>query len=349
MMPRKTRQQLAAAKKIRNAKYRAAFVARGLRCDGRPRAPRKPCGCRNGRCLRCMGPGDKGYFTPVEITAMYADYTGGMSLTAVGEKYGVDRKSVGGNFTRRGLALRPQKKPALGFGVRIPEPTENQIQTLIAGLTRLCVPPALKQVWKRWPLAKRRDFIKKLRVKFPSTRPTGPFSAGVTPFEYGTPAAHAIVARRNLGRTSQTKVAALKPGSEGVMHGGLLYFWIHSHNRGEGYQCGGKPQERFFLHRVLWEKFNGRPVPPQMTVIHADGNKNNFSRNNLTLRSMADCARMNAWHRRPEKYPGLAKRIAHKSWLGRGKKMNAVSRAQIGALLDDSANGIFEQITRSKS
>jgi hypothetical protein len=57
-----------------------------------------------------------------------------------------------------------------------------------------------------------------------------------------------------------------------------------------------------------------------MTVIHADGNKNNFAAKNLVLRSMADCARMNAWHRHQEKHPGLARRIAVKSWITRGKK-----------------------------
>ena len=295
-----TRPQKLAAKRAVNARIRARYKKLGLRCDGKPLAPRRPCGCRNGRCLLCMKPGDRGYFTPAEIKAMYADYTAGLSLTAVGAKHGIDRKSVGGNFTRRGLALRPQKKPALGFGVKIPEPTAKELAAMIAGLKKIQVPPALKQVWKtRWPLARRKKFVQKMREKFPGTRPTSPLSAGLEFFEYGTPAAHAILDRLNIGRTSQTKVAVLKPGSEGVIYGGILWLWVHSNDRRYGYQKGGPWRGRFFLHRWLWEKYNRRAIPAGMTVIHADGNKNNFAPENLKLRSMADCMGQNTLHRLP--------------------------------------------------
>ena len=320
-------------KRLAGSRRRAAFVARGLRCDGKPRAKRKPCGCLAGSCLMCSK-GSKRILLNAEVKKMWADYAAGMTLSGVGRKYGRDRKTLNGIFERRGYKLRPVKTiPALGFGVKIPEPSAAEVRVMIAGLKHLTVPAPLKIHWRKWTMPRRRSFIKKLRVKFPSTRPTLPFSGNVEPFEYGSPRAHEIVARLNVGRTSQTKVAAMKLGSEGVIWNGQLFYWIKNpQGSGDGYQRGGTPAQRVFLHHVLWEEKHG-PVPAGMTVIHLDGNKNNFDPRNLALRSMADCARMNAWHRHPEKHPGIAQRIARKSWETKGRKMKTEERAAMEFLI----------------
>ncbi|GEM_PF-1874224 len=317
---------------------RAAFVRAGLRSDGVPRAKRKPCGCLAGSCLKCAMTTNARITKPALVASMFADYQTGMSLEAVGRKYpqanGKPRVHgcIRDLFVRRGLVVRPFRVPKLGFGVRIPEPAAKVVRALIAGLKHLAVPRPLKQVWKRWSFAKRRGFIKKLRVKFPSTRPTGPFSKNVEPFEYGAPRVHEIAAVMNVGRNSQTKVIALKPGSEGVIWNGQIFFWAHDcYVRG----CGWRPGEgRPVLSRVIWEKRHRKPVPDQFTVIQLDGNKNNFNPRNLGLRSMADCARMNAWHRRPERYPGLMTRAAAKAWITRDRNRTLKDRAQTAALLD---------------
>jgi hypothetical protein len=48
---------------------------------------------------------------------------------------------------------------------------------------------------------------------------------------------------------------------------------------------------------------------------------------------MADCARMNAWHRRPGQYPGLVQRIADKAWDTKNAKALKRSRALVESLL----------------
>ncbi len=331
---------------------RRAFVRAGLRSDGKPLQPRKPCGCRFGSCLKCAKTTNALIIKPALVKAMYAAYSAGMPIGKVAEKFGRDRGSLRELFHRRGLALRPVKRPALGFGVRIPDPAEKEQQALIAGLTHLCVPVQMKQVWKRWTFVQRRRFIKKLRARFPSTRPAGPFSANVTPFEYGTPAAHAIAARLNRGRNSQTKVVALKPMSEGVIFERRLFFWTSAPAHGATGYLTGKPPHRTALHRLLWERYNRRPVPEKMTVIHKDGNKNNFAAGNLTLRSMADCVRQNAWHRRQHLFPGMIERITEKRKVTRIKNDVIKSRSRMSALLQDfqtpQTGGLLAALLRRK-
>lgn len=52
------------------------------------------------------------------------------------------------------------------------------------------------------------------------------------------------------------------------------------------------------IHRLLWEWKNG-PIPPKHCVIFDDGNRRNFSDENLKLISMADNARRNSIHNLP--------------------------------------------------
>jgi hypothetical protein len=144
---------------------------------------------------------------------------------------------------------------------------------------------------------------------------------------------------------------ALKPGSEGVIYQGVIYFWTDSAKGGDkgptGYQAWKFPNRKS-LHRVIWQQTHGRPVPPKTHVFHIDGNKNNFEPENLGTRSMADCARMNAWHRRPEKHPGLAKRIGLAAWDTKNKKMLLRQRSNITALLG-GGNDLVRQLQRRKN
>jgi len=338
------------------ARRSAAFKAAGLRCDGKPLAPVKPCGCHTQCCLKCAKPGNKLHIQPAVVAAMYADYNRGLSFAEVGRLYplanGKRRQhgEIGNIFRRRGLKVRPLKSraPKLGFGVRIPEPTEKEIRALIAGLDRLRVPAEIKIHWRKWSLAKRLEFVKKLRVKFPSTRPSTPFSKNVEPFRYGEPHVHEIAARMNVGRNSHTKVIALKPGSEGVIWDGQIFFWAGDYYfRGTGWRPGGA--SRSPLGQAVWEKHHRRPVPEKHTVIQLDGNKNNFDPKNLGLRSMADCARMNCWHKHRDKHPGIAQRIANKAWETKNQKKLSSQRTLLADLLEPKTEtGLLATLQRRK-
>lgn len=48
-----------------------------------------------------------------------------------------------------------------------------------------------------------------------------------------------------------------------------------------------------FVHVLKWEEYHGRPVPPKHVVRLKDGDKRNFSRENLVLVSMAENAILN--------------------------------------------------------
>ncbi|HVU07634.1 MAG TPA: HNH endonuclease, partial [Verrucomicrobiae bacterium] len=308
---------------------------------------RKPCGCVTGSCLKCRRPDNKGYFSAAEVEAMRRDYEAGMTASAVEKKHGVGKKGLKDIFERRGIPIRPFKKiPRQPNGSPVPyvPKTKAELEEMIRGSKRIQVPLGLKFEWRRWPLSKRKAFIQRLREKFPSTRPTTPFSKNVTPFVYGDQAAHDLADKLNAGTNSRNAVISLKAASEGVIYDGMIYFWNETtYVRGKGWRIEtGRP----LLTHIIYEKHFGK-IPPQTLVIQKDGNKNNFEPRNLKLLSMADNARRNQWWHNPELVRGgIARRIAVKSWLTRGKRMNALSRAQIGALLDDHSTGLFEQITR---
>jgi HNH endonuclease len=334
---------------------RRAFQKDGLRSDGKPRALPKPCGCTFGSCMQCRKRGHKLIWSATEVKAMWKDYSSGMSRGAVEQKYGVGKKGLQDIFERRGYKLRPYKfrqaRRINGAFVADPPKTAAQITEMIRGLKRLAVPEGLKKEWRLWSLAKRAVFTKRLRKRFPSTRPTGPFSTNVEPFEYGTPRAHQIVARLNLGCSSQTKVATIKPSSEGVIWCNQLFYWIkNKQGSGDGYQSGGNPKSRVFLHRMLWERHNGRLVPPKFTVIYRDGNKNNLQPENLTLRSMADCARMNQVFRRLRENPddeslkAKARHVIERTHEGRRRRLQEREQQTLAALLNNDNQKIIKQL-----
>lgn len=337
------------------AAQRRANIKAGLRCDGLPRAQRKPCGCLSGSCLICRRPDNNGYYSPDEVKAMWADYQTGMSAAAVERKHGVSKKGLGKVFRRRGYQLRPVPPIARqpnGAPVRQPLKTPAQLAALIAGATRLTVPAPLKNEWRNWwTMAKKKSFVRQLRASLERRghkfAPKGRPSANVQPFDYFTPAARAIAKAANVGRTSQTKAMHMRPASQGMIYRGELWFWAHDGYQRQlfGHESEGRGGHRPFLHRHIYEQSHG-PIPYGFTVIFLDGNKNNFDPKNLALRSMADCARINQVFHRLERDPKnpvlIAKAQKVKDALMAGKLQR--SRRRTTALLASFNSGTDRSI-----
>ena len=232
------------------------------------------------------------------VLMMHADYSTGMSLAATARKYQRHTQTVRELFQRRGLPIRPDphgsaKKLPNGKVAPLVPLAWQEIDELIATATKLTVPVKLKMEWRKWSLGKRAVFIMRLRAKLrrPQDAPSGPYSANVVPFDYGTPGAWEIVQRMNKERDSRTAAVKIDISSQGVIWDGRLWFWSHK----VGYQCGpwvpgaGRPA----LHHVLWEKAHRRPVPPHHFLSFADGNRNNLVPGNLVLRHRGDLATEN--------------------------------------------------------
>lgn len=294
----------------RERAWRKANKAAGLRCDGRPLAKRKPCGCLWGSCLKCRKPDNKLMWSPEEVAAMWAFYCAPNSLSATARQFKIHRKSLNQVFARRGLELRPppHRRPLLGYGVKIPPATPAEIRAAIAKLKHVNVPPELKREWRNQTMAWRMKLLRQIRAQLQpnNARPAGPFSANVTPWTYGTPAAMELAAKMNAGRNSQTKVVSIRASSEGLIWDGRLWFWTARASDGDstGYLSGAHSRgRRLPLHHAIWQRRHRREVPAKHTVIFLDGNKNNFEPENFGLRSMADCARMNSIVTRLKKDP----------------------------------------------
>lgn len=235
---------------------------------------------------------------PALVAAMYADYCRPMSLHALGRKYGRDRRSIREVFVCRKLAVRTSPNASwarLPNGQVAPAVplTPAEIEQLIVTSPRVMVPAMLKREWRSWSWARRQEFINRLRAHHgdEQARPTTPFSANVEPFDYASPRAHAIARAVNAGGDSRQARTTLKTPSQGVIFEGQLWFW----NRKAGYQLGlWTPAEgRPVLHKLLWERHHGRPVPPSHVIRFADGNRNNLAPENLLLCSRNEVAREN--------------------------------------------------------
>ncbi len=232
------------------------------------------------------------------VAALHADYMAGASFYALEKKHGRNRRVIRELFQVRGLYIRPFDQPAgmrreKGAFVAATPLTAEQLDALIARATRIGVPAELKNEWRDWPLPRRVAFIARLRARVgpPDTREAGPFSENVTPFAYGTPAAHAIAAALNTGRTSRTAGTKLKPASQGVIWRGQLWFWADKigYARGPWSKAEGRPA----LHHVIWSETHGRAIPPGHVIRFADGNPNNLAPENLVLATRNDLAREN--------------------------------------------------------
>jgi hypothetical protein len=235
-----------------------------------------------------------------EIQLMHADYLTGMSLAAVGRKYRRHRASVRELFIRRALSIRPPAMiipPQYPNGQIIPmrPATSAELRVMLASAKKLAVPAQLKLEWRKWSLARRGEFIARLRKKLnsPKERPTTPFSDNVEAFDYASTRAQEIAAHMNQGRNARTAAIKLDICSQGVIYRGKLWFWCRS--KKIGYQMGPwKPGEgRPCLHRVIWEEANGRKLLRDEVVRFIDGNWNNLMPKNLRVATMNDLAREN--------------------------------------------------------
>lgn len=247
-----------------------------------------------------------------QIEAMWRDYEGGMSLSAVGRKNGRDHQSVRDLFRRRGLPVRPNKtanhcQRVGGRFVPAPMPSAAEIDAMIRQLKRVMIPPGLKSHWRHMTFAERAKLVRKMRRRLasPVDRPRKPFSRNVEPFDYTTPRAWEIAAKANAGLNSQSWRVKIKLASQGVIYQGQLWFWTSEGPHQGGYYLGPwRPETgRPGLHRVIWEERHGA-VPEGMTVTLKDGNHNNLDPRNLVLRSREECALQNSIPYRLKQDPG---------------------------------------------
>lgn len=232
------------------------------------------------------------------IAQMHGDYMTPMSMRAVARKYERTTACIRSFFHSRGLYIRPAKivrRQANGSPERYVPFTPEQIEALIQSATKFRVPTELKFEWRRWTMEQRMDFVRRLRVHLQGANdaPITPYSDNVEPFAYGHSRAHEIAERANNGQDSRQAAQKIKICSQGVIYRDQLWFW--NRGMGCGYQLGAYTETdgRPILHHVLWEEYNGHPVPAGHVVRHADGNQNNFAPENLILRTRNDVCREN--------------------------------------------------------
>jgi hypothetical protein len=116
----------------------------------------------------------------------------------------------------------------------------------------------------------------------PQPPPTGPLSRNVRVIQHGSPFHLQLKKRLNSNCPKGAARFKFHPASRALFWDNQPWYW----NR-MGCYLGGHQGERRPLHRCIWEKANGRPVPPGHFVIFQDGNKNNFRPANLVLCSGA--------------------------------------------------------------
>lgn len=234
------------------------------------------------------------------IAAMHADYVAGMTFAEVERKYGRSKSTARDIFIHRWLPVREPMKNAWrkhradGTWEAMPPKTREEIDALIRNARTIAIPDELRLEWRKWDLARRADFIRRVRARLasPLDVPALPFSDNLTYFDYGSEAAWEIIRRANEGLTSRKSVMAIKLISEGVIWNGKLWFWV----RRESYYMEGVPwrpdRPRRVLARVIYESVHG-PLPHHSVVRVIDGNPNNLDPSNLRLATRDDICREN--------------------------------------------------------
>lgn len=224
-----------------------------------------------------------------KVAAMHALYQTGATFADVGRKFGCHGSTVRDLFLSRGLPVRdiPNKwrhhRPD-GTWESLPPKTPEEIEALIQAATRIQIPAELQIEWRKWPMERRGDFIRRVRARLndPLDRPNKPFSANVIPFDYATPAAWNIIRSANKGLNSREFAMHIKLVSQGVIWNGKLWFWARktgTYIEGAAWIPG---KGRKVLSRAIWESIHG-PLPPLAVVRFADGNPNNLDPSNLRL------------------------------------------------------------------
>lgn len=241
------------------------------------------------------------------VAEMHSLHLTGKSLADLGRLFHRDSSTIARLFKIRGLKILPgrytsaRRRPDGTYEPFIPM-TEAEITALVEAATDIVVPSPLKIEWRKWNLARRGEFISRLRARLasPKDRPEAPFSGNVKPFDYASAEAWEIVEKLNAGMPSRYSRSKIDIRSQGVIFEGELWFW-NSHGGGYFRQGGWTPENgRPSLHRYIWEKIHGSFLPGSV-VIFRDGNPNNFSPANLSLATKNDICRVNhakALHRK---------------------------------------------------
>jgi hypothetical protein len=236
---------------------------------------------------------------------MHADYSRGVVFSKIGRRFpqrdGRPRNGqcIRNLFRRHRFPLRPMEdkyrrrhSERTGCFLASERHSPAEVARLVKRQKVIAVPAELRREWRHWPMARRRDFIVRLRARLKPAggRPAWKFSANVTPFDYWTPAAWEVLRRENSGRRSRLWRQRLFPKSQGVIYGGSLWFWNKKYGGTFGAYYRGtwrRTDKRPALHRVIWEAAHGRSLAEDEMVIHADGNKNNLAPGNLQLLTRA--------------------------------------------------------------
>lgn len=153
--------------------------------------------------------------------------------------------------------------------------------------------------------------------KKPQPQPSTPFSENVLPFAKGD-AGHTKLFRK-LNRRGNGRNARVKThfNSRGVIWNGLPFYWCS-----KGYYRGGAIGQRLPLQEQVWSAHHRRPVPKspvKHVIIFRDGNKNNFSPDNLQLITKAEIATQNQRHLDRSR----AFEIAGKRWTKQSRRMTS--------------------------
>ena len=233
-------------------------------------------------------------------------YMAGERAHTLEQEYGTPT-SLTQMFAARGLEIRPAT-PGGRFPAAVPK-TPAEIEEIVAAhlarrgnkLRQISVPPALKLDWRKWPVERRREFVAMLRARTGEAgMPRTPHSANVEPFDAFSPRAIAIARAANAGRISRHFRIRLKPGSQGMIWDGRLWFWSQfDDERGAQYTESGRPTGLGLqaLHRAIYARHVGM-IPTSHVVRFRDGNINNLAPDNLYLQSRADEAAENGGRRR---------------------------------------------------
>lgn len=254
-------------------------------------------------------------------SAMHADYSRPMSFAALEKKWNHHGGTIRQVFIRNGLNVRPFKELARqpnGSPARYVPKTTKEIDAIIASCSRIKIPAELKFEWRRWSLARKGWFIRRMwkTLKLSRECPRTRYSSEVEPFNYTSLRARSIAAKLNAGRPSRQHVCMIRICSQGVIYKGKLYFWAPDGHRKTGaYYIGpwvpghGRPP----LHHIIWQEHNGRDLKPGEVVRHADRNRNNFAPSNLILATRNDVARENQAAHLLRKSRGLTQLLLNRS------------------------------------
>jgi hypothetical protein len=234
------------------------------------------------------------------VAAMLNAWMAGEGLSSIARRHGRHRQSIRSLFVTRGLPLRAQDKASNprrvdGSFAPLHSKTAAEISAIIDAATSLSVPPQIAVEWRTWPMARRAEFITRLRERLqdPTDRPQTPFSANVIPFDYTSESAWEIIRAKNAGLPSTHWKAKLDIRSQGVIWAGKLWFWnrqTRCYIEGVRWLPG---HGRTVLSRAVFEASTGGRIPPGMVIRHRDGNLNNLDPDNLFLATRNDVMRAN--------------------------------------------------------